>query len=120
VRWLGVAALCASLILLPDIASAQAEQDSATWMLRGCRAAIYKVETHRMTGDESFLAGICHGVVRAVLIVDDETCAPNRSTQGQAVRLVVQYIEARPSRQHESFVQLAIEALRAAWPCRRT
>jgi Rap1a immunity proteins len=47
------------------------------------------------------------------------TCLPNGVTQGQMVRVVAYYIDARPARQHEDFTQLTIEALRAAWPCRR-
>ncbi len=64
------------------------------------------------------MAGLCSGTVRTLLSVDViETCVPSRSTQGQAVRVVMRYIEARPERQHESFVLLALEAFRAAWPC---
>jgi hypothetical protein len=35
------------------------------------------------------------------------------------VAVVVKYIEARPQRMDEDFGQLAIEALTAAWPCKR-
>jgi hypothetical protein len=38
-------------------------------------------------------------------------------TQGQAVAVVVKYIEARPERMHESFGKLALLALVTAWPC---
>ncbi len=117
-RWLGLAALCAGSVLLPAVASAQVNPDSATWAMPGCRAAIYKADTRMMTVDESFLAGACHGMVRGLLSADPGICAPNGSTQGQAVRVVVQYIDARPARQHENFVDLATEALRSAWPCR--
>jgi hypothetical protein len=43
---------------------------------------------------------------------------PNEVTLGQMVRVVVAYIDARPAQLHEDFVQLALEALRTAWPCR--
>jgi Rap1a immunity proteins len=46
-------------------------------------------------------------------------CVPDRSTVGQAVRVVVAYIDQRPERMHEYFEVLALEALRRAWPCRR-
>jgi hypothetical protein len=36
------------------------------------------------------------------------------------VRVVVAYIEARPARVHEDFRNLALEALREAWPCSST
>lgn len=72
-----------------------------------------------VTSLEAYLAGTCHGMLRALLTIDVVTCAPNGSTQGQTVRVVLQYIEAHPARQHENFLILAVEALRAAWPCRR-
>jgi hypothetical protein len=39
-------------------------------------------------------------------------------TNGQFMRVVVQYIDQRPARLHENFHNLAHEALRAAWPCK--
>ncbi len=118
-RWLGVAALCAGSTFLPAIASAQVDPESATWAMPGCRAAIYESHIRRLTVDESLLAGMCLGVVRGLLGADPGVCTPNGSTQGQAMRVVVQYIDARPARQHENFADLALEALRSAWPCRR-
>jgi hypothetical protein len=38
-------------------------------------------------------------------------------TLNQQVKVVISYIEARPARMHEPFRDLALEALRAAWPC---
>ena len=40
-------------------------------------------------------------------------------TTNQAIAVVVKYIEARPERMHEDFRALALEALTAAWPCKR-
>jgi hypothetical protein len=39
------------------------------------------------------------------------------ATNMQGVRIVLQYIDARPARLHENFNKLAAEALRQAWPC---
>jgi hypothetical protein len=46
-------------------------------------------------------------------------CVPDRSTVGQAVRVIVAYVDQRPERMHEHFEVLVLEALRRAWPCRR-
>jgi hypothetical protein len=35
-----------------------------------------------------------------------------------ALRIVVSHIEAQPTRGHENFNGLAMEALSSAWPCR--
>jgi hypothetical protein len=43
---------------------------------------------------------------------------PDGVTTGQEVRVVIAYIDARPARMHEDFRSLALEALRAAWPCK--
>jgi Rap1a immunity proteins len=43
----------------------------------------------------------------------------NGVTNRQAMAVVVKYIEARPERMHEHFGLLAVEALTAAWPCKR-
>ena len=40
-------------------------------------------------------------------------------TFGQSVAVVVKYIQERPERMHEDFGKLALEALIAAWPCKR-
>jgi hypothetical protein len=40
-------------------------------------------------------------------------------TDSAGIRVVVQYIGERPARMNENFKILAIEALRAAWPCPR-
>jgi hypothetical protein len=45
-------------------------------------------------------------------------CPPVGANQGQAIRVVIAYIDQRPARMHEPFVALALEALRASWPCR--
>jgi hypothetical protein len=39
------------------------------------------------------------------------------ATNMQGVRIVLQYIDARPARLNENFNKLAAEALRQAWPC---
>jgi hypothetical protein len=47
--------------------------------------------------------------------------SPSLEAPGAAVRgarTVVRYIDDRPSRLEEDFRELALEALRQAWPCR--
>ena len=63
--------------------------------------------------------GVCAGVVLGIAAAHPDVCAPAGAVRDQAVRIVVQYIDARPARMHEYFSWLAIEALRAAWPCNR-
>jgi hypothetical protein len=44
---------------------------------------------------------------------------PIGANVGQALRLVVAYVDERPERMQEDFEKLALEALQQAWPCRR-
>jgi len=109
-RWLGVAAFCAGSVLLPVIASAQ-ETYSANWVLPGCRAFLSSADQHVLR------QGICAGVVRGIADTHSEVCMPLIATYGQAISVVAHYIDAHPARQHQSFTVLALEALRAVWPC---
>jgi len=38
---------------------------------------------------------------------------------GQMLSVALAYIERRPQRGHEEFAELAIEAWREAWPCKK-
>jgi Rap1a immunity proteins len=111
-----VVALCAVSILLPVVAPAQANPGSATWVMPGCRTYVSDTGWN----ENGFKAGICTGIVRGISYMDGGgMCTPEAVTQDQRVRVVAHYIDARPARQHESFTKLAVEALRAAWPCHR-
>jgi Rap1a immunity proteins len=67
--------------------------------------------------DDLFLQGYCAGAVQALVEFAAGACAPKGATKMQGVRIVLQYIDARPARLHENFNKLAAEALRQAWPC---
>ena len=92
---------------------AEEPNTSANWVIPGCHAFIGQ------SGDP-MRANACAGMVWGVLDIAGIAkwvCAPSTSTVGQAVRVVVQYIDARPARMHERFTFLALEALRGGWPC---
>jgi hypothetical protein len=84
--------------------------------MEGCRGLIKE-----SPGD--FRQGVCSGEVGALVAVgqglpgNNRFCFPAGSTRGQAVRIVVAYIDQNPARLHELFATLAIEALHRAWPC---
>ena len=98
--------------LMATAASAK-DLDSANCIVPGCKA----------TG-VSFTAARCAGIIEGIAFMaenSDVACLdiPDGVTHGQMNRVVVSYIEARPSRMHEGFKSLALEALLNAWPCRR-
>jgi hypothetical protein len=95
-------------------ASAQSRQDdllSANGVMPGCREEI--------NTSNVFLRGYCLGSIRVMLYLHPRLffCAPSGATVGQALRVVVLYIDQRPARLHERFEDLALEALQQAWPC---
>jgi hypothetical protein len=82
----------------------------------GCREFI------NPKSNADYRQGICGGIVRAMFFFARtrlEVCTPDGANLGQAVRVVVAYIDQRPERLHERFEALALEALQKAWPCRR-
>jgi hypothetical protein len=90
-------------------------QMSANDVMPGCR------ELANETGKNPVLQGYCRGVVQGLLSFGDLVgiCRPNQASIAQAARVVTLYIDQRPAKIHEDFTDLALEALRHAWPCWR-
>src|SRR5262245_1060318 len=107
------------LAVMSSGAEAQQQQDidSANSVLPHCKVLL------RARPVGTFGEGVCAGSIAALAsvggILDDRAkfCVPKGVTNGQMARVVVAYIEARLARMHEDFRLLALEALRAAWPC---
>ena len=94
-------------------ASAQ-DISSANFILTGCKGYLNREGNAWAQGHR---VGFIDGLVSVVGGVG--FCVPDGVTNRQGVAVVVKYIEARPERMHERFSVLAIEALTAAWPCKR-
>ena len=75
-------------------------------------------------GSNVFLAGECLGIVGTILYFSRDfpfssaACPPTNVTYNQAIQIVTAYINARPQRIQERFIDLATEALHDAWPCK--
>ena len=91
------------------------ETVSADFAMPGCRNY---VSQNAREGD-AFKKGFCLGLVSSLGYMNKDICLLPGVTQPQAIRVVVEYIDARPSRLHEDFRKLAVEALKAAWPCEK-
>jgi hypothetical protein len=68
-----------------------------------------------------FKAALCAGKVEGIFETAESVhlvCPPPGVITDQAMRVIVQFVDARPARMHESFNLLALEALIAAWPCK--
>ncbi len=116
-RYLSGVAFVAVLALNCGVAWA-ADTASADDMMPGCRGWLEKTTADAEPLD-ILVQGLCVGLVGGVGYAAPGVCAPPDSTNEQALRIVVQYIDARPTRRREAFLKLALEALRRAWPCNR-
>jgi hypothetical protein len=67
---------------------------------------------------------MCAGSLGTLLFLGDalpdqfRVCRPRGAVLHDALRIVVKHIEEQPSRGHENFNGLAMEALSSAWPCK--
>jgi Rap1a immunity proteins len=90
-------------------AVAEVDTDSANYMMPVCRE----------NSPSKFGYGLCSGLITATFYWGKGICAPTEVTGGQIRSVVVQFIDSRPARMHEDFKILALEAMKAAWPCKR-
>jgi hypothetical protein len=102
-------------IVLPGGAAFAEDRQSANYMMAGCRGILLDHVPPKLYFDTPYCAGVIDGLGWA----DSGICPPAGATSGQAVRVVVKYIDDRPERLHEKFYTLALEALRAAFPCKK-
>jgi Rap1a immunity proteins len=107
----------AILVALTMPASAE-DLNSANFLLPGCKGWLDR-EKKLPAPDEALVQGFCAGFVVGLVYGAGGNCQPKGVTHNQSIAVVIKYIEARPERIHEPFVVLALEALIAAWPCKR-
>lgn len=108
------------LAVLPAIHSqfAQAQSDdvaSANYVMPGCRGFMER-ETRN-----THVEGTCNGIVRAMFFFGSTNlgfCPPKGATVGQAVRVIIAYVDQRPAQMHLPFEVLALRALTGSWPCK--
>jgi hypothetical protein len=109
-------------ILFASNAPAQArDTSSSNYYLPGCQIAIENPEL--VKASDYYKTGLCMGVVTTLFSLAGDhinnICAPPTSTVNQALRVVVQFLKQHPEATHLSFIELAIEAMAEAWPCRK-
>jgi hypothetical protein len=108
------------LAMVPATATTtENDSQSANSIMPGCNAWVAQTP-----GSNVFLAGECLGIVGTILYFSRDfsysssACPPANVTYNQAVQTVTAYINARPQRIQERFIDLATEALHDAWPCK--
>jgi hypothetical protein len=103
-------------LLSQHLAWAEPSNASANQVMQGCREFIDRTDRNL------FLQGQCGGIVATIFYFGRThfgICRPAGVNFGQALKLVVGYVDERPERMQEDFENIALEALQRAWPCRR-
>jgi hypothetical protein len=102
-------------LLLAGVGEAQGQRTLETGndFIRNC-------QQHQTSARENYGQGLCMGVIGGIFYWAEsfEVCTPEGANWGQALRVVVGYMERNPARLHLSFAELVVEAMREAWPCR--
>ena len=63
--------------------------------------------------------GMCIGYSQATIEGLGGFCPPEGVTLGQAIKIVVKYLNANPEYLHLRGMQLAMDAVVEAWPCEK-
>lgn len=110
----------ACLMLAAGATRADSQLDfSANTLVPACKN--FSAQAHS-PDEDIFQQGVCVGEVTGVwdiALALRVVCPPRGVSRGQAVRVVTQFIDARPARMHEALTTLALDALIAAWPCKK-
>ena len=104
------------LVTVSGLAVAESDSASANFWLPSC----HHVAAGKLDEGNAFRTGGCAGIINGLLFLGRSAgvfCQPDGVTIRQAVRVVVQFLDQHPARTNENFNALAIEAMRAAWPC---
>jgi len=101
-------------------AHSETDTNSANVIMPACEGFLAHKDHDLLS---AYRQGICAGEVQGVWATANalgRVCSPPQATVGQAVLVVMRFINARPARMHEPFSFLALEALTTAWPCKVT
>ena len=98
-------------------ASAQGHASTGNEMLPTCRAFLEGPGLlGHATPEQALRAGFCAGYVSGILAESTDACVPPVSAT-EAVRTVVEYLEAHSEQLDDEFEDLVERALLATWPC---
>jgi hypothetical protein len=112
-----VSVVALSLFLFGTVGRAESAdlsrpEDAAAFVIPSCRESAKPGSI-----SDAFGQGMCIGLLKGLYYLSSDACIPPAITIGAVARIVVKYIDDRPTRMHEDFRELALEALKTAWPC---
>ena len=103
-------------------------QTTGNEIQEGCQIGWnYTVNSARLISSvDAGKAGFCLGFTQAILSLGggggglaepNRFCLSEEATMGQAIRVLVKYLNEHPQLTHEDAMTLALRAFKAAWPC---
>jgi hypothetical protein len=104
-------------------AIAKIDINSGNFLLPYCKAAISEKRAEDLKAWDAAAVGRCEGLIEALRWVgssiegSNRFCPPEPSPIGQSLRVVILYMEQHPEQLHLDFKELALRALKQAWPC---
>lgn len=115
--------IVAPLLMLSVIGVANAKSGDGNELLTACQASVQTMGNPDSVPD--YYIGYCQGLVRGMLDVTSgesnqpllRSCVPEGVTVGQATRIVTRYLQQHPEELHLSDTNLALMAIKAAYPC---
>lgn len=126
--WL-IAPLFSLLVVPLSAQTSEAPRDSGNAFVRRCSVA----DSERLTGADTgnvlecvaYINGFAEGVEYEAFFATAKInqkapaafCLPDRSENGQIIRVVLKYIRDNPAEAHEHTAILIIKALGKAYPC---
>jgi hypothetical protein len=117
-----------ALLIVILCTAAPAFAESTAEMVSSCKElADANVRGDTVAIPQDFPSGLCWGAFSSLqrVIVRAypggqpifRVCAPPKSTRSQLITVFVEYARRNPQRLHEDFLDVALEALRGAFPC---
>jgi len=107
------------VLAVSSVGKAAEDAGSASSTVQGCRPLSDEKSGRFIFVDYISMQATCTAQIAAIVDTSDKICPPDKSTELQAQRVVVSYIDQKPARFHERFTKIALEALVSAWPCPR-
>jgi hypothetical protein len=117
IRTLGV---CGFLLLACAAVSSDEDYTSGNWLLGSCTITVKGMDDKNHSQDvyESYRDGWCRGIVAGVSDASPKVCPDANVIHGQAVRVVLKYLQDHPEELHVNGSALAEKALARAFPCK--
>lgn len=88
-------------------------------LLKYCQTSMKSIDdaTIQMSEIENFHDGLCRGIVLGIFNVSSKVCSSEKNTVGQAIRVVLKFLQDHPEKLHLRATDLAEQAMAQAFPC---